>query len=126
MTTKQTKVATAAKKSTTKKATTKNTPSKTAAAKPKATKPASVRAQSPTTPPKAATEGKPTTPRKDGTKAKVLAMISQKGGATLPKIMEATGWQAHSVRGLMATLGKTMKIESLKNEAGQRTYIHHA
>lgn len=38
--------------------------------------------------------------------------------------MTATGWQAHSVRGFISTAGKRhgVKIESLKNEAGDRVY----
>ena len=33
----------------------------------------------------------------------VLSMLSQKGGTTIPEIMEATGWQMHSVRGFNAS-----------------------
>jgi len=39
--------------------------------------------------------------------------------------MDATGWQRHTVRGFIAgTLNKKLglKIESFKNEAGDRTY----
>ncbi len=36
--------------------------------------------------------------------------------------MAATGWQKHSVRGMISVLGKTLKIESSKNDAGERTY----
>ena len=39
--------------------------------------------------------------------------------------MEATGWQAHSVRGFISgTLGKKMglKVESAKRADGQRVY----
>jgi len=38
--------------------------------------------------------------------------------------MEATGWQAHSVRGFISNAGKKpgIKVESSKNEAGDRTY----
>jgi Protein of unknown function (DUF3489) len=55
-------------------------------------------------------------------KGTIVTLIERKGGATLTEIMEATGWQAHSVRGTLSTLGKTMKIESAKNEDGARTY----
>ena len=38
--------------------------------------------------------------------------------------MEATGWQAHTVRGFVSILGSKggEKIESSKNAAGERTY----
>lgn len=38
--------------------------------------------------------------------------------------MKAVSWQAHSVRGYLSTAGKKhrLKIESVKNEAGERTY----
>lgn len=88
-------------------------PTKAAAAK----KPATV-----ATTKKAATPGQPS--RKDS----ILALISRKTGATLPELMEATTWQAHSVRGFIATLGTKhgLKITSAKNEAGQRVYTQSA
>jgi hypothetical protein len=38
--------------------------------------------------------------------------------------MQATGWQAHSVRGFLSTAAKKqgLQIESTRNEAGQRHY----
>ncbi len=45
-------------------------------------------------------------------------------GGTLAEIMKATGWQAHTVRGFVSILGSKggEKIESVKNEAGERSY----
>jgi len=85
-----------------------------AARKAKATKPAKTR--------KSAKPAK--TPKAAGTNKKdtILALIGRKNGATLEEIMEATGWQKHSVRGAIATMGKTTKIESSKSESGARTY----
>jgi hypothetical protein len=57
--------------------------------------------------------------------AKVLALVSQSGGATLKRLIKATGWQPHSVRGFLSgALGKKMglQIESHKAEDGDRVY----
>ena len=57
-------------------------------------------------------------------KAEVLAMMKRAKGVTLADIMEATGWQAHTVRGFVSILGSKggEKIESSKSESGARTY----
>jgi hypothetical protein len=45
-------------------------------------------------------------------------------GATLVEIVEATGWQKHTVRGFVSILGSKggETVESSKNTAGERTY----
>src|SRR6185437_1703117 len=65
-----------------------------------------------------------TAPRAESKGAKILEMIGRAKGATLAEIMKATEWQAHSVRGFISTAGKKhdVKIESSKNEAGDRVY----
>jgi hypothetical protein len=57
-------------------------------------------------------------------KADVIAMMKRAKGATLNEIIEATGWQKHTVRGFVSVLGGKggEKIESAKNAAGERTY----
>jgi hypothetical protein len=51
-------------------------------------------------------------------------MIARAKGATLAEIMNATAWKAHSVRGFLSTAAKKrgLKIESSKNETGDRVY----
>ena len=54
----------------------------------------------------------------------VLRMLRRKSGATIPAIMEATGWQQHSVRGFFSAvvrkrLGLTLILEG---EPGKRRY----
>ena len=67
---------------------------------------------------------KPAAPRAESKGAKILEMITRAKGATLAEIMKATDWQAHSVRGFISTAAKKhgAKIESAKNQAGERLY----
>ena len=54
----------------------------------------------------------------------VIALMHQPGGATLKVLMEATGWQAHSVRGFISGhLAKKLrlKVKSVKRD-GERVY----
>jgi outer membrane biosynthesis protein TonB len=55
----------------------------------------------------------------------ILGLMKQPGGTTLKAIMEATQWQAHSVRGFISgTLGKKMglTVVSAKGDNGERSY----
>jgi Protein of unknown function (DUF3489) len=69
-------------------------------------------------------ERKAATPRAESKAGKTLDMIARAKGATLGEIMKATDWQTHSVRGFISTAGKKhgVKIESAKNDAGERVY----
>ena len=62
---------------------------------------------------------------REGSKtAQVIALLEKAKGASLAELMEATGWQAHSVRGFLSgTVGKKMglKLESEKRD-GERFY----
>ena len=68
--------------------------------------------------------GRKHVPRRESKGATILEMIGRAKGATLVEIMAATRWQAHSVRGFISTAGKKpgVRIESSKNNAGERVY----
>ena len=70
----------------------------------------------------ATTERKP----RDGTKQSLMIeLLKRPGGATLTEIVEATGWQAHTVRGAMAGALKKklgLTITSEKDETKGRVY----
>ena len=56
---------------------------------------------------------------------RVLELLSQRNGTTIPEMMEATGWQQHSVRGFLAgTVKKKLGflLSSSKNEGELRRY----
>jgi hypothetical protein len=63
---------------------------------------------------------------RDGSKkAEVLDLLQRAQGATLPEIMELTGWQAHTVRGFISgTLNKKLglTVESSRPDGKERTY----
>jgi hypothetical protein len=52
-----------------------------------------------------------------------VKLLSRAGGATLPELMKAFGWKAHSVRGFISVLASKpgFKIESSKVD-GVRSY----
>ncbi|MBI3895650.1 MAG: DUF3489 domain-containing protein [Acidobacteria bacterium] len=73
-----------------------------------------------------ANKGKKAAPSRGQRKKDViLQLLKRPTGVSLEKLMAATGWQAHSVRGFIsASLGKKMglKVESNKGDDGQRLY----
>ena len=70
-------------------------------------------------------QGKPVRTRADSKQALVIGLLQRPEGATIAQIMEATGWQQHTVRGTLAgTLKKRLGlvISSNKEAGGQRVY----
>lgn len=97
------------------------------AAKPAAKKAASKPAAKKETKPagKKAAKADAPVPREFSKKAIVIDLMRRKDGATMAEIAKATDWQQHSIRGFISgTLTKKMglKVESSKNESGERTY----
>jgi len=116
----------AAKKSASSKKSTPKGKKSASASKPKPG--ATAKAEKPTK--KAAKPAKAAEPKSEGVRAgskteTILGLLRRAKGATLAEIMEASSWQAHSVRGFISgTLGKKMglTVNSKKGENGERTY----
>lgn len=71
-----------------------------------------------------ATATKPRT-RDNSKQAQVIAMLKRPEGTTIAQICEATGWQAHTVRGTFAGAFKKklgLAITSTKVSGGDRIY----
>jgi len=76
--------------------------------------------------PKKAGSSKEATAREGSKKAQVIELLRRPEGATLQQLVEATGWQAHSVRGFLSgTLAKKMghKITRRKRDDGASAYF---
>ena len=63
---------------------------------------------------------------REGTKeALLIAMLRRPGGATIAQVIEATGWQKHTVRGAISGALKKKRglaVTSAKSETGDRVY----
>lgn len=71
-------------------------------------------------------EAKATPSKREGTKqATLIELLQRPEGATLEQMVQATGWQQHTVRGCMAGALKKnlgLSIVSEKTDGQQRTY----
>ena len=71
------------------------------------------------------TDSPSTDPRPNTKQAQIINLLHRSNGATIEQMMEATGWQAHSVRGVMSGALKKkrgLKIVSEKIEGRGRVY----
>ena len=74
-----------------------------------------------------AKRARPTIPHKTTRRSKqamVLGLLSRPSGTTIAAIMEATGWQAHTVRGFLAGVVRKRLNLTLSSEKvdGNRVY----
>ena len=70
-------------------------------------------------------ESKTPRTRDNSKQATVIGMLKRPEGATIPQIMAATGWQAHTVRGTFAGAFKKklgLNVTSTKDAGGERVY----
>jgi hypothetical protein len=64
-------------------------------------------------------------PHKGSKTRTILGLLNRPGGASLQQIMQATGWQAHSVRGFISGTARRkmgLTIVSAKTGDGERSY----
>jgi len=86
---------------------------------------ASAKARSGTKRPSNGKRAKPVVHHKTPTGSKqeaVLALLGRPSGATIAAVMEATGWQAHTVRGFLAAVVRKklgLTLESEKTDGGR-------
>lgn len=63
----------------------------------------------------------PKAPRQPNKTEIVLALLKRDGGVTAQELMDATGWQAHSVRGFLSgTIGKKMGLALVSVKEGEK------
>jgi Protein of unknown function (DUF3489) len=78
-------------------------------------------------PPKltAASAGQPDAPARSTKQDRILSLLNQRNGATIPEMVQATDWQQHSVRGFLAGTVKKklgLNLTSSKSDGELRRY----
>jgi hypothetical protein len=67
-----------------------------------------------------------TQPQSETKVDKVVRLLRRKNGATLTELQKATGWQAHSIRGLLSgTVRKRMGLDVQSELDGKGTRRYH-
>jgi hypothetical protein len=78
-----------------------------------------------TTTPKAPAGATAPTPREGTKHAIMIAMLQRKNGATITEIVEATGWQPHTVRGAFAgALKKKLGLNIISEKVDRRGRVY--
>lgn len=75
--------------------------------------------------PAAPSAGQPDTLSHSTKQDRILLLLSQRNGATIPEMMQATEWQQHSVRGFLAGTVKKklgLNLTSSKSDGELRRY----
>jgi hypothetical protein len=77
---------------------------------------------------KAPTKRKSTCPvraHSETKQSRAIAMLQSDAGATIPGLMEATGWQQHSVRGFLAGVVRKKLGLNLVSEKADNVRVYH-
>jgi hypothetical protein len=68
----------------------------------------------------------PRPPHQDTKQARLIAMLRAPEGATIAEIVEATGWQPHTIRGAMAgALKKKLGLSVTSEKIDGRGRVYH-
>jgi len=83
-------------------------------------------ASKPKLPRTAKTPRKAAEARKDTKKAEVMRLISREKGASAAELLEKTGWQAHTLRGAISTLGSKAGFKTRSEKSETRGLVYYA